>query len=101
MQKTPKEFYRLLRPGGILAVDSFNSGLSFAWLGDIFWGERFEPTEYIYHSEFKADLEIVGFKIMDHLDLTINHFKDIYFQSQMRPIIDLFYTGEVYAFYRS
>ncbi|MDD1757495.1 MAG: class I SAM-dependent methyltransferase [Methanotrichaceae archaeon] len=89
-----KEFYRLLRPVGILAVDFFNQGSHFAWFRRHILRERLEPPEFISYSEFKADLERVGFKIMDYLGFDYKPFQGYLFQSRMRPIIDPFFVQE-------
>jgi ubiquinone/menaquinone biosynthesis C-methylase UbiE len=91
---TLKNYYRLLRPGGILVVDFFNQGSHFSWVRQHLLRERLEPPEYISYTDFNADLEKIGFKISDHLGFDYKPYQGYLFQSRMRPIIDPFFIQE-------
>jgi ubiquinone/menaquinone biosynthesis C-methylase UbiE len=59
-----KEFYRVLKPGGILVVDFFNQHSHFTRFRKTLLKEEIKAPEYISPACFRSHLEEAGFKVL-------------------------------------
>jgi len=79
------EFYRVLKPGGILTVDFFNRTSHFTRLRRLS-GERIEPPEYMSPDDFNCLLEGSGFRVVDQRGFDFKPFQGYLFMSRLRVL---------------
>ena len=89
-----KEFHRVLRPGGMLVVDFFNSASHFTLVRKHLFREAINPPEYITPSDFLAELENAGFQIVTYRGFDFKPYQGYLFMSRWRKLIDPFFFQE-------
>jgi ubiquinone/menaquinone biosynthesis C-methylase UbiE len=88
------EFHRVLRPGGVLAVDFFNCRSHFTLIRKHLFREMINPPEYVSPSGFWKDLERAGFHILSSRGFDFKPCQGYLFMSRWRPIIDPCFVQE-------
>lgn len=83
-----QEFYRVLRPGGVLVVDFFSRISHYTLLRKHLFRERISPPEYVSPAEFRAWLEDAGFAVLCHRGFDFKLFQGYLFMSRWRPLVD-------------
>ncbi|NYT01677.1 MAG: class I SAM-dependent methyltransferase [Methanosarcinales archaeon] len=80
-----QEFWRVLKPGGILTVDFFNRSSHFTRLRRLA-GERIEPPEYMTPEEFSTLLQGSGFRVVDQRGFDFKPFQGYLFMSRLKAL---------------
>ncbi len=83
-----QEFYRILKPGGVLVVDFFSRVSHYTLVRKHLFRERISPPEYVSPAEFQAWLEDAGFAVLSRRGFDFKLCQGYLFMSQWRPIID-------------
>jgi SAM-dependent methyltransferase len=89
-----QEFNRILKPGGVLVVDFFNSISHYTLLRRHIFKEPIGPPEYISPTEFKNELESAGFQVLTYRGFDFKLCQGYLFMSRWRPLIDPGYVQE-------
>ncbi len=92
-----REFHRVLKPEGTLAVDFFNCRSHFTLIRRHLFKERIEPPEYISPLAFKTELEEAGFEVQDYRGFDFKPYQGYLFMSDKRPIIDPCFVQERFS----
>jgi ubiquinone/menaquinone biosynthesis C-methylase UbiE len=92
-----KEFQRVLKPGGVLVVDFFNSKSHFTIIRKHLFKEAINPPEYVSSLEFRVELERAGFEILAYRGFDFKLCQGYLFMSSLRPIIDPCFIQERFS----
>jgi ubiquinone/menaquinone biosynthesis C-methylase UbiE len=88
-EESLNEFYRVLRPGGELFVDFFNSSSHFTRARRI-CGEPINPPEYVSPDQFLLLLENAGFEALAWRGFDFKPFQGYLFMSRLKALDPLF-----------
>jgi ubiquinone/menaquinone biosynthesis C-methylase UbiE len=88
------EFYRVLKPGGIMVVDFFNSRSHFTLVRRHLLRETIAPPEYMTPSHFRTTLARAGFEVIDIRGFDFKLVQGYLFSSRFRPLIDPYFVQE-------
>lgn len=91
------EFNRILKPGGVLVVDFFNSQSHFTRIRSRILKESINPPEYISFSSFKTMLEDSGFEVLAAKGFDYKPYQGYLFMSRWRPLIDPHFIQERFS----
>jgi SAM-dependent methyltransferase len=83
-----QEFYRVLKPGGVLVVDFFNSISHYTLIRKHLFRESIKPPEYVTPSEFRKCLESAGFLVQTCHGFDFKPCQGYLFMSRWRPVVD-------------
>jgi len=83
-----QEFYRVLKPGGVLVVDFFSRISHYTLVRKHIFRERTSPPEYVSPAEFRAWLEDSGFAVISRRGFDFKLCQGYLFMSRWRPLID-------------
>lgn len=89
-----REFHRVLKPGGVLVVDFFNSASHFTLVRKHIFREAINPPEYVTPSDFLADLKDAGFQIITYRGYDFKPYQGYLFMSRWRRLLDPFFFQE-------
>lgn len=92
-----KEFQRVLKPGGILVVDFFNSASHFTVVRRRLFKEAINPPEYVSPLAFRSTLEDAGFEVLTYRGFDFKLCQGYLFMSSLRPIIDPCFVQERFS----
>ena len=92
-----QEFNRVLKPGGVLVVDFFNSVSHYTLIRRHIFRESINPPEYVSPSEFKKELESAGFQVLTYRGFDFKICQGYLFMSRWRPLIDPGYVQERFS----
>ena len=91
------EFYRVLKPGGILMVDFFNQQSHYTKVRKTLFKEAINPPEYISPSSFKTQLEDAGFKLLTFRGFDYKPYQGYLFMSRWRKLVDPCFVQERFS----
>jgi len=83
-----QEFYRVLKPGGVLVVDFFNCVSHYTLIRKHLFRESINPPEYISPSEFRKCLEVAGFQVQTYHGFDFKPCQGYLFMSRWRSVVD-------------
>ncbi|OPY52237.1 MAG: hypothetical protein A4E49_01932 [Methanosaeta sp. PtaU1.Bin112] len=83
-----QEFYRVLKPEGILAVDFFSRTSHYTMIRKHLFREPINPPEYVSPSEFYKELEKAGFAVLDYRGFDFKPCQGYLFLNPWRRVID-------------
>jgi SAM-dependent methyltransferase len=89
-----QEFYRVLKPEGILVVDFFSRTSHYTLIRKHLFREQINPPEYVSPAEFQRALENAGFVVLACRGFDFNPCQGYLFQSPWRRVIDPGYFQE-------
>ena len=89
-----QEFYRILKPGGTLAVDFFNRSSHYTLIRSRIFKESIKPPEYMTPAEFYGALEEAGFTVISCRGFDFKPCQGYLFLSRWRSLIDPGYIQE-------
>ncbi|MCX6673085.1 MAG: class I SAM-dependent methyltransferase [Methanothrix sp.] len=89
-----QEFYRVLKPEGILVVDFFSRISHYTLIRKHLFREPTNPPEYVSPAEFQRALEEAGFAVLACRGFDFKPCQGYLFLSRWRPIIDPCYFQE-------
>jgi len=89
-----QEFYRVLKPEGILVVDFFSRISHYTLIRKHIFRESINPPEYVSPAEFQRALEDAGFAVLACRGFDFKPCQGYLFLSRWRPIIDPCYFQE-------
>ena len=92
-----REFYRVLKPEGVLVVDFYNSISHYTLVRRHLLRETIEPPEYVSPSAFCKDLEKAGFQICTFRGFDFKPIQGYLFMSGLRPLIDPCFIQERFS----
>jgi hypothetical protein len=82
------EFYRVLKPGGILVADFFNRASHYTLVRRHLFRESINAPEYFSPAEFKEQLRCAGFEIQTIRGFDFKPCQGYLFMSRWRPFVD-------------
>ena len=83
-----QEFYRVLKPEGILVVDFFSRVSHYTLIRKHLFRERINPPEYVSPAEFQKSLQEAGFADLSFRGFDFKPCQGYLFMSRWRPVID-------------
>ena len=83
-----QEYYRVLKPEGVLVVDFFSRISHYTLIRKHLFREPINPPEYVSPAEFQRALEDAGFAVLDCRGFDFKPCQGYLFQSRWRMIID-------------
>ena len=83
-----QEFYRVLKPEGVLVVDFFSRISHYTLIRKHLFRESINPPEYVSPAEFQRALEDAGFAVLACRGFDFKPCQGYLFLSRWRPIID-------------
>jgi SAM-dependent methyltransferase len=89
-----QEFYRVLKPEGVLVVDFFSRISHYTLIRKHLFREPINPPEYVSPEEFQRELEEAGFAILAYRGFDFKPCQGYLFLSRWRSIIDPGYFQE-------
>jgi len=89
-----QEFYRVLKPDGILVVDFFSRTSHYTLIRKHLFREPINPPEYVSPAEFQRALEEAGFAVLTCRGFDFKPCQGYLFLSRWRKIIDPGYFQE-------
>jgi ubiquinone/menaquinone biosynthesis C-methylase UbiE len=89
-----QEFYRVLKPEGVLVVDFFSRISHYTLIRKHLFREPINPPEYVSPAEFQRALEEAGFAVLVCRGFDFKPCQGYLFQSRWRMIIDPCYFQE-------
>jgi ubiquinone/menaquinone biosynthesis C-methylase UbiE len=89
-----QEFYRVLKPEGVLVVDFFSRISHYTMIRKHLFLEPINPPEYVSPAEFQRSLEDAGFAVLAHRGFDFKPCQGYLFLSRWRPIVDPCYFQE-------
>jgi len=89
-----QEFYRVLKPEGVLVVDFFSRTSHYTLIRKHLFRERINPPEYVSPVEFQRALEEAGFAVHSCRGFDFKPCQGYLFQSPWRRVIDPGYFQE-------
>jgi ubiquinone/menaquinone biosynthesis C-methylase UbiE len=89
-----QEFYRVLKPEGILVVDFFSRTSHYTLIRKHLFREQIKPPEYVSPAEFQRALDEAGFAILTCRGFDFKPCQGYLFQSPWRKVIDPGYFQE-------
>ncbi len=89
-----QEFYRVLKPEGVLVVDFFSRISHYTLIRKHIFRESINPPEYVSPAEFQRALEDAGFAVLACRGFDFKPCQGYLFLSRWRPIIDPCYFQE-------
>jgi ubiquinone/menaquinone biosynthesis C-methylase UbiE len=89
-----REFHRVLKPGGVLVVDFFNSASHFTLVRKHLFREAINPPEYVSPSDFLAELQDAGFQIITYRGFDFKPYQGYLFMSRWQKLVDPFFFQE-------
>ena len=91
------EFYRVLKPGGVLVVDFFNQQSHFTRVRKTLFKEVISPPEYISPSSFRSQLEDAGFKLLTSRGFDYKPYQGYLFMNRWRSLVDPCFVQERFS----
>ncbi len=89
-----QEFYRVLKPEGLLVVDFFSRTSHYTLIRKHLFREQIDPPEYVSPAEFQRALEEAGFAVLACRGFDFKPCQGYLFLSRWRKIIDPYYFQE-------
>jgi ubiquinone/menaquinone biosynthesis C-methylase UbiE len=89
-----QEFYRVLKPEGVLVVDFFSRTSHYTLIRKHLFREPIKPPEYVSPSEFQRALENAGFSVLACRGFDFKPCQGYLFLSHWRRVIDPGYFQE-------
>lgn len=89
-----REFYRILKPEGTLAVDFFNRSSHYTLIRRHIFKESIKPPEYMTPAEFYRALQEAGFAVVSCRGFDFKPCQGYLFLSRWRGMIDPGYIQE-------
>lgn len=83
-----QEFYRVLKPEGVLVVDFFSRVSHYTLIRKHIFREPINPPEYVSPAEFQMALEEAGFAVLAFRGFDFKPCQGYLFMSRWRPVID-------------
>lgn len=93
-ERALQEFYRVLKPEGVLVVDFFSRVSHYTLIRKHLFREPINPPEYVSPAQFRRSLEDAGFAVLAHRGFDFKPCQGYIFMSRWRPIIDPCYFQE-------
>jgi len=92
-----QEFYRVLKPEGVLVVDFFSRTSHYTRIRKHLFREPINPPEYVSPAEFQRALEDAGFAVLTCRGFDFKPCQGYLFLSRWRTIIDPGYFQERFS----
>jgi len=92
-----QEFYRVLKPEGVLVVDFFSRTSHYTRIRKHLFREPINPPEYVSPAEFQRALEDAGFAVLACRGFDFKPCQGYLFLSRWRTIIDPGYFQERFS----
>lgn len=92
--KALQEFYRVLKPKGVLVVDFFSRTSHYTLIRKHLFREPITPPEYVSPGEFQKALEKAGFAVLSYRGFDFKPCQGYLFLSRWRPLVDPYFLQE-------
>ncbi|HUS75444.1 MAG TPA: methyltransferase domain-containing protein, partial [Methanothrix sp.] len=92
--KALQEFYRVLKPEGVLVVDFFSRISHYTLIRKHIFREPINPPEYVSPAEFQITLQEAGFAVLSYRGFDFKPCQGYLFLSRWRPLVDPCYLQE-------